>query len=265
MIITSKDAIEFIGFNHVPECNAWVDKHFSYYVIQYAERGELDLFVDRKPKIRLKGPVVWLTYPGPYFRFGRRDGGTWNHRFVSFKGRLPDSYARSGLFPSSTPIIEISEPLKFSEAFDKLISQLAVSREPAFRTIHLLEEVLIQLTEQPTGTQPESEAVTRLRNITAKIAKDPTVEYDWKRIARETGFSYPHFRRLFQETFKVPPARFMILKKLEKSAAMLREGGKKTDEIAELCGFYDLYHFSKLFKKYYGTAPGQYRRNHMGR
>ena len=226
-------------------------------------RGELNLCVDSKPVRHLKGPVVWLTFPGPYFKFGRRDGGTWLHRFVSFRGKLPDSYVKSGLFPSSTPVMEISEPLKFTEAFDRLLARLALSREPTFRTIHMLEELLIQLCEQPRSLMEDASPVKKIRRIAAKIEIDPLLEWDWRKTAKESGISYPHFRRLFHDTFKTPPARFLLLKRLEKAAAMLRSGGRKTGEIAELCGFYDLYHFSKLFKKYYGTAPGQYRRNHL--
>ena len=265
MIANSTINLEFIGFNHVPECPSWVDKYFNYYVIQYAERGELDLFTDKEPVKHLKGPVVWLTFPGPYFKFGRRDGGTWHHRFVSFKGELADAYARNGLFPSSTPVIEISEPLKFTESFDRLLARLALSREPTFRTVHMLEELLIQLGEQPASQIEETMPVKNIRRIAAKIESEPFIDWDWGKTAREAGVSYPHFRRIFHETFKTPPTRFLLLKRLEKAASMLREGGKKIEEIAELCGFYDIYHFSKLFKKYYGTAPGQYRRNHMGR
>ncbi|OGV38156.1 MAG: hypothetical protein A2X48_06385 [Lentisphaerae bacterium GWF2_49_21] len=257
--------IEFIGFNHVPQCNAWVDKFFTYYVVQYAERGELDLFIDKKPVIKLNGPVVWLTFPGPYFRFGRRDGGTWHHRFVSFNGKVPDSYAKNGLFPSSTPVIEISEPLKFTESFDSLLSRLAISTEPSFRTVHMLEEILVQLGEQPVGVVEEPEPVKNIRRIAKDIESDPFKDRDWRKTAKDAGVSYPHFRRLFHETYKTPPTRFLLLKRLEKSASMLRTGGNKIEEIAETCKFYDLYHFSKLFKKYYGTAPGEYRRNHMGR
>ncbi len=263
--MTDSASLEFIGFNQVPECSAWVDKYYNYYVIQYAERGELDLYIDKNPVKHLKGPVVWLTFPGPYFKFGRRDGGTWHHRFVSFRGNLPDSYAKKGLFPSSAPVIEISEPFKFTEAFDRMLSRLAVSTEPTFRTVHMLEELLIQLGEQPASQREEAIPVMRIRRIAAKIESAPFNEWDWMKTAKEAGVSYPHFRRLFHDIFKTPPMRFLLLKRLEKSAAMLREGGRKIEEIAELCKFYDLYHFSKLFRKYYGSAPGQYRRNHMGR
>jgi AraC-like DNA-binding protein len=263
MLIKSTDGIEFIGFNHVPKCNAWVEKYFPYYVIQYAERGELDFFIDSKPVNNLKGPVVWLTFPGPHFKFGRRDTGIWHHRFVSFKGKLADSYAKNGLYPLSTPIVEISEPQKFTEAFDRLLTQLALSKEPTFRIIHMLEELLLQLGEQPSSLMEESTPVKKIRKVAIEIGNNPLLEWNWEKTAKQAGVSYPHFRKLFHDTFKTPPSRFLMLKKLEKSAAMLRSGTKKIEEIAELCGFYDLYHFSKLFRKYYGTAPGQYRRNHI--
>ncbi|MFA6291874.1 MAG: AraC family transcriptional regulator, partial [Victivallales bacterium] len=240
---TTSVNLEFIGFNHVPECDSWVDKYFNYYVIQYAERGELDLFIDGNPARRLKGPVAWLTFPGPCFKFGRRDGGTWHHRFVSFRGKLPDTYAKNGLFPLSTPVIEISEPVKFTGDFDRLLSRLALSREPVFRTIHMLEELLIQLGEQPRSMREEAKPVKSIRKVASEIENNPLLNLDWRKAAKEAGVSHPHFRRLFHETLKTPPSRFLLLKKLEMSASMLRSGGRKIEEISELCGFYDLYHF----------------------
>lgn len=260
----SAGSFEFVGFNHVSECAAWIDKTFAYYVIQYAERGNLDYFIDQNPVVPLVGPVVWLTFPGPCFKFGRQDGGVWHHRFVSFKGKVPDAYVKSGLFPFRTPVIEIREPHRFTEAFDRLLAQLAESRAPTFRTIHWLEELLIQLGEQPRSRIEEPEPVRQVRRIAADMAVTPLRNWNWNETAREIGVSYPHFRRLFHDTFHTPPTRFLLLKRMAIAAVMLRSSEqKKIKEIADSCGFYDLYHFSKLFRKYYGVAPGQYRRNHM--
>ena len=261
--MNASNQLEFTAFNHVPECSAWVNKYFSYYVIQYAESGELNFQVDNNSVQRLKGPVVWLTFPGPYFRFGRRDGGIWHHRFVSFKGQLPDAYAAGGLFPCSTPVIKISDPLRFNTAFDRLLARLAVSTGPEFRTIHTLEEILLQLSEQEKSLPNEPEAVIKIRAIAAKIELNPPVRLDWQKTARDIGVSYPYFRKIFRNVFKTPPARFLLLKKLSKSASMLRSGNATIENIAGQCGFYDVFHYSKLFRKYYGAAPGQYRRNHM--
>ncbi len=260
MIFPENRKLSFIGFNRVPVCRAWVDKFFTYYVVQYAESGEVDLQVDEGQTVRIQGPVVWLTYPGPHFRFGRRDGGSWYHRFVSFKGPLAEAYVRERLFPLFNPVIHISNPEKFSAAFDALLERLALSDSPEWRTLHQLEEILLQMSEQNPVTVPTS--VRKLRQIAERLSADPPVSCDWKEIARKAGISYPHFRKLFHDLYHVPPGRFLLLRRLEKAAAMLRADELKTEEIATLCGFYDGFHFSKLFRKYYGVGPGRYRKAH---
>jgi len=46
--------------------------------------------------------------------------------------------------------------------------------------------------------------------------------------------------------------------KLNKAAAMLREGKHNVSEVADLTGFSSLAHFSKVFKKKFGVSPSEY-------
>jgi len=262
MIFYTIRDIDVIGFNHLAECSAWVDKYFSYYVIQYAERGELDLFIDNQPVRKLCGPVVWLTFPGPYFKFGRRDGGCWHHRFVSFKGPLAERYAQTGMFPTTKTVIQINEPEKFGSSFDLLLQRLARNDGVDLRTVHLLEELLLQLSEQPEISYEPPPSVATICRIATDIKNNPTAERNWRETAKAAGMSYPHFRKTFHDVLKMPPARFLLQKRLEMSAAMLRSSDNKLGAISLQCGLYDEFHYSKLFKKYYGMSPGQYRRNH---
>jgi AraC-like DNA-binding protein len=254
--------LEFIGFNFVPECTAWVSKYFTYYVLDFAESGELDLIMDRKDAVRLKGPVVWPTFPGPYFEFGRRDGGHWFHRFVSFHGPKADGYAREGLFPINKPVITITDPRRHAASFDSLLDRLKKSGGKAdFRTVHMLEELLIQLQEQPPAPSSETAVEKKIRFLTERVSETPLKDHDWEKEARDAGLSYPHFRRIFLSQTGMPPAKFAMTKRLAKSAEMLRDGRAEIAEIAEICGFYDIYHFSKMFKKQYGLPPAAWRKN----
>ena len=47
--------------------------------------------------------------------------------------------------------------------------------------------------------------------------------------------------------------------KLNKAAAMLREGKHNVSEVADLTGFSSLAHFSKVFKKKFGVSPSEYQ------
>ncbi len=47
--------------------------------------------------------------------------------------------------------------------------------------------------------------------------------------------------------------------KLNKAAAMLREGGFNVSEVSDLTGFSSLAHFSKVFKKKFGVPPSEFK------
>ena len=47
--------------------------------------------------------------------------------------------------------------------------------------------------------------------------------------------------------------------KLNKAAAMLREGKYNVSEVSDLTGFSSLAHFSKVFKKKFGVSPSEYQ------
>ena len=68
------DDIEWVGFNRDSRCRAIVDKVFpDYFVLMYAHSGKFMWQKDKGKAIILEGPIVWWTYPGPYFKFGRYD------------------------------------------------------------------------------------------------------------------------------------------------------------------------------------------------
>jgi AraC-like DNA-binding protein len=213
---------------------------------------------------QLSGPVAWLTFPGPYFKFGIQPGkGTWHHRFVSFKGALPDFYAQSGLFPLKTPIIKITDPAKYGETFDKLLALLSCQdTKKSYRAIHLLEELLLLLAEQPAVFHQDTPEREKINALIATINKKPEADIDFEKQAVKAGVSYPHFRRIFKNITGLPPTQFVLQRRLEKAAALLRTGKKNISEIANDCGFYDIYHFAKTFKKYYSIPPAKYRKNH---
>jgi len=73
--------------------------------------------------------------------------------------------------------------------------------------------------------------------------------------------SVPTFKREFRKVFKDAPARWVLKKKLDQAAALLANSDLPITEITMECGFENQTHFSRVFRKQYGAAPSQWRRN----
>jgi AraC-like DNA-binding protein len=252
--------IEFIGWTHHPACNAWIEKYFDYFVLDYAESGRLLMQIDNGKIMRIKGPVVFLTFPGPFFRFGRHKG-CWDHRFISFKGQLADHFMQTGLFPTRTPVIPIRDPQRFNNAFDELLKYMNKQKYGVKRAAHMLEGLLLQLHEQPAAKE-KLYTDPRIGQVIEKIESNPERDWNFKQLAAKCALSYPHFRRLFTSATGMAPGNFLISKRMEKAGKLLQQPAPPTlQETASLTGYEDIYYFNKSFSKFHGIPPGRYRDN----
>jgi AraC-like DNA-binding protein len=262
MIMKYYKDIEWTGFNRSPVCRAWVDKYFNdYYVLDYADSGELTVQTDENPELQLKGPAVWWTFPGPRIRFGVKGRKSWDHRWIGFKGPKIKEYIDGGLIEINpvSPVVKIVNSIRFKRAFDELIDYLESPLYGNERAVHLFEGLLLQLHEQSIRLNAESPTEKKVRNLIQIITASPEGVWDFPFRSRQLGISYSHFRRIFHSMTGLAPTQFVNRTRLEKAAKMLRENNLEIKEISRRSGIDDIYYFSKLFKKQFGIPPGAYR------
>ena len=82
---------------------------------------------------------------------------------------------------------------------------------------------------------------------------DPTLSVD--DLADAAGMSRSYFAKLFSEVYRVPPAKYITMIRLEKAKALLTEGGLSVGEVAESVGYSSLYYFSSAFRREIGVCP----------
>ncbi|MGN1451772.1 MAG: helix-turn-helix domain-containing protein [Eubacteriales bacterium] len=70
------------------------------------------------------------------------------------------------------------------------------------------------------------------------------------------------FRNRFKDAFHKSFTQYQMEAKLEKVCLILKTYPEmQIKEIAANFGFYDEFHLSKVFKRYYGVSPSQYRKD----
>ena len=69
------------------------------------------------------------------------------------------------------------------------------------------------------------------------------------------AISYPYIKKLFVKKFGVPPIKYSIQLKINYACDLLKSELYTISQIAEICGYNDIYFFSRQFKEYMGISP----------
>ena len=91
---------------------------------------------------------------------------------------------------------------------------------------------------------------------------DAASHEDWpvRRVARVSGVSEAHFARSFRDAFGIPPHRYLLSRRVERGAALLRDTEMPITEIMLQTGWNSLGTFGRTFRDIMGESPGAFRK-----
>ena len=88
-------------------------------------------------------------------------------------------------------------------------------------------------------------------------------ELCYESLAELSGVSEAYLRRIFKKRYGISPAGYVMRERIRISCSMLISGEVQTVErIALSVGYRDPLYFSRIFKKYMGVCPSEYRQAH---
>ena len=76
------------------------------------------------------------------------------------------------------------------------------------------------------------------------------------------GISYSYIKRLFSLKYKISPKRYILQLKMHYASSLLRYENHTVSQIAELCGYSDVYTFSHQFKIEFGLSPTEFMKKY---
>jgi AraC-like DNA-binding protein len=78
-------------------------------------------------------------------------------------------------------------------------------------------------------------------------------------MARAAGLSRAHFSREFRRTFGESPHSYLLTRRLERAAALLRTTDRSVADVCFLVGLQSVGSFTTSFTRTYGASPTSYR------
>jgi AraC-like DNA-binding protein len=84
---------------------------------------------------------------------------------------------------------------------------------------------------------------------------------DLDALARVSGYSRAYFSRAFRRAYGVSPREYLITRRLERAASLLRSTDRSVTEVCHLVGLTSVGSFTTAFSRTYGRTPTAYRRD----
>lgn len=103
---------------------------------------------------------------------------------------------------------------------------------------------------------PPARHLLRARDVADARYAEPLEVED---LARAAGLSKAHFSREFRRTFGESPYVYLLTRRLERAAALLRNTDHSVAEICLEVGLQGIGSFTTSFKRMYGMTPTEYR------
>jgi AraC-like DNA-binding protein len=106
---------------------------------------------------------------------------------------------------------------------------------------------------------PPARHLLRAKDLIDARYREPL---DVATLVRAARLSPAHFSREFRRAFGETPHRYLLTRRLERAAALLRHTDRTVTEICFLVGLRSVGSFTTSFGRAYGMSPGAYRAAH---
>jgi len=133
---------------------------------------------------------------------------------------------------------------------------------PALIDMLLLYVLRAWLADQPDGAAGWATALRdpAITTVLRQIHQHPEKPWTVEDLAAVAGLSRAAFAKRFTTVLRDPPLTYLTWWRMTTAARLLADSDAPLRAIAARCGYASEYAFGKAFKRSYGVAPGQYRR-----
>lgn len=174
---------------------------------------------------------------------------------VLFYGDLPEP-----LLPNRGNHIRHFSFEELEEAFQRLSDHWTSNTRGDLRCCAGYLQVILGLVSS-SDIAPDSmrvdPRVERMRQYLVQHLEEPT---DLKNLARVAEVSRAYAGTLFHKQTGTTVQNYANALRVRKAQALLSDSSETLAEIAEQCGFDDVFYFSKVFKKHTRHSPSTFRR-----
>ncbi|OUS78118.1 hypothetical protein B1748_04980 [Paenibacillus sp. MY03] len=252
----------------VPHSYEWdcLNRPDPHFIFQYSVSGEGEIYIDGVRHRLLPGDAFLIEVPGPYYYRLPNHSPHWEFKYVSLTTEF--SFLWKKVILLAGRIIRLDESSDILHYWNVLFELLTTDPD---QDKYLCSEYgynflirLLRWAEQNsmnTSTLPAfPPSVLQCLEL---IKTSHHLNIGIEDLARSAQVSRGHLTRLFREYLNTTPQHYLIEARLKSAARMLSSSTLSVEQIAQRCGFSNGNYFAKVFRKWNGINPSEFRENQM--
>lgn len=235
-------------------------KAFRYHAVEYVMSGCGEVIAGGRKGVL--GPGSIFAYgPEVEYTMAATHASGLIKCFLSFTGRAaPALLKRSGLGQGQT--LQVHHTRWIHDLFDQILDCANLSRAAArVLSARLAEVLLLRIREDSrVGLQPRSDAHRTYARCRKLIEDQYLTVMSVSEVAAQCNLDPAYLSRLFKRFADENPLQYLTRLKMDHAAELIMRNGYNVKQAGAAVGFDDPYHFSRVFKRVHGLAPGRFRR-----
>lgn len=229
-------------------------------VLQHTISGAGNLQYERR-RYRLRPGDTMLTIVPHNHRYWLEQGGRWEFFWISMSGQEAVRIHRV-IQATTGPVLRL-RPETVEHLADCSLRLIEGGGETPGTASAIAYEVAMTLYDEvfpSSGSAVVDGEADPIRPVVDHIRANLEKPLPVSELAEIAGFSRAHFSRTFAASEGVAPAEFVLHERMRRAARLLTSHAMlPVKEIAVLCGFDEPNYFAKVFRRYFGASPTEFR------
>lgn len=236
------------GIKMMPESNHWVAKNRKFHIIG-VELGGISVHDFGFDKfITKRNSLFFYNQKDDYEVNIEEPGESLSVHFTTYEDIETDSFC---IYDGATPEI--------IALLDRIINKCSVVGGNDLK----LYELFYRFCNATETARKKNYSKKDMRMAEAKDYMDNHFRDDncLEKAAEASGVTRRRFNDLFKKSVGTTPNRYIVRLRTDYAKQLLAATALSVSKISEMCGFADIYYFSKTFKKEIGQTPSDYRKS----
>jgi len=230
-------------------------------VLQHTIGGAGNLRYESRTYRLRPGETLLLLVPHNH-RYWLEEGGRWEFFWISMNGEEALRIHRA-ILAVTGPVLKL-QPETVEHLADCSLRLITGGETPG-RASAIAYEAAMALYDDVFGSHPVfSEEYRKMQHVIDHILANLEKPLPVEELARVSGLSRAHFSRVFAASEGMPPAEFVLQKRLQRAVKLLtKTADLPVKEVAIMSGFEDPNYFAKVFRRVFGASPTEFRTTGM--